>query len=73
LVRDLFFGVERAGKPEAGEQAEVTEQGDVRDPVAFEREHDQAVRPANRRVRVGQVDTERRLAVWPAWTLAVLR
>jgi hypothetical protein len=51
------------GSPKRANRLRSPNRGDARDPVAFEREHDQAVRPANRRVRVGQVDTERRLAL----------
>jgi MFS family permease len=56
---------QRPGQPEPGQQAVVEEPGDARDPVTGEGEHDQPVRVGDRRLPVGDVTAERRLAVRP--------
>ena len=52
-----------SGSPKCAEHAGVAEPGDRRDRVPVERQHHQPVGARDRRLRVGQVAAERRLAV----------
>jgi EmrB/QacA subfamily drug resistance transporter len=65
-VTDLLLVLgQRPGQPEPRQEAVVEEPGDARDPVTVEGEHDQPVRVRDRRLPVGDVTAERRLAVRP--------
>jgi hypothetical protein len=54
---------QRPGKAEVGQRGVIDETRDRRDPVALEREHEQALGAQNGGARVAKVAAERRLAV----------